>query len=60
MSACCFGAKDDFDVGDLNKHDFMSVWNSEKMREIRRAQQRTKVEGPKALKGTMCEVCVAY
>lgn len=60
MSACCFGAKDDFDVGDLNKHDFMSVWNSEKMRQIRRAQQRTKVEGPKALKGTMCEVCVAY
>jgi len=60
MSACCFGAKDTFDVGDLNTNSFMEVWNSDKMREIRRAQQKTKTEGPAALKGTMCEVCVAY
>jgi MoaA/NifB/PqqE/SkfB family radical SAM enzyme len=60
MSACCFGANDTFDVGDLNDNSFMDVWNSESMRSIRRAQQKTKADGPAALKGTMCEVCVAY
>lgn len=60
MSACCFGADDRFDVGDLKTTPFMDVWNSQKMREIRRAQQLTRIDGPSALKGTMCEVCVAY
>jgi MoaA/NifB/PqqE/SkfB family radical SAM enzyme len=60
LSACCFGSDAHFDVGDLNKVSFMEAWNSEGMRKIRAAQIRTKTEGPAALKGTICDVCVAY
>lgn len=60
MSACCFGADNRFDVGDLSKLSFMEAWNSDKMQHIRNAQIRTETEGPDALKGTMCEVCVAH
>jgi MoaA/NifB/PqqE/SkfB family radical SAM enzyme len=60
LSACCFGSDDKFDVGDLTKQSFMEAWNGEPLRTIRAAQLRTKSEGPKALKGTICEVCVAY
>jgi hypothetical protein len=60
MSACCFGSDSHFDVGDLNTQSFMDCWNSKGMRTIRAAQIRTKTEGPAALKGTICDVCVAY
>jgi MoaA/NifB/PqqE/SkfB family radical SAM enzyme len=60
MSLCCFGSDEHFDVGDLTKESFMSAWCSEKMRSLRRAQLRTKSEGPAALNGTACERCVAY
>jgi uncharacterized Fe-S cluster-containing radical SAM superfamily protein len=60
MSACCFGSDSHFDIGDLNTQPFMECWNSFGMRKIRAAQIRTKTEGPKALKGTICDVCVAY
>ena len=60
LSACCFGADEKFDVGDLTKQSFMDAWHSEAMRKLRRAQIETKTCGPAALKGTACEVCVAY
>lgn len=60
MSACCFGSDERFDVGDLKTQSFMEAWNSPGMRAIRAAQIRTQTEGPGALKGTICDVCVAY
>jgi len=60
LSACCFGSDEKFDVGDLKTQSFMDAWNSDAMRKIRRAQIATRHEGPAALKGTMCEVCVAW
>lgn len=60
MAACCFGADNRFDVGNIAKLGFMGAWNSEPMRKMREAQIRTKTEGPDALRGTPCEVCVAY
>jgi uncharacterized Fe-S cluster-containing radical SAM superfamily protein len=60
MSACCFGSDERFDVGDLTKQTFMEAWNGEGMRAIRSAQIRTMTEGPAALSGTICDVCVAY
>jgi len=60
MSACCFGADERFDVADLSRQSFMEGWNADALRKIRAAQIRTQREGPAALKGTICEVCVAY
>jgi hypothetical protein len=60
LSACCFGSDERFDVGDLTRQPFMQAWASPAMRAIRAAQIRTLKEGPRALAGTMCEVCVAY
>ena len=60
MSACCFGSDNKFDVADLNTVSFMNGWNGEAMQKIRAAQLRTKQEGSCALKGTMCDVCMAY
>lgn len=60
LSVCCFGSDDRFDAGNLNEQSFMEAWNSPKFQEIRAAQLRTRTEGPSALSGTMCEVCVAY
>ena len=60
MSACCFGSDSRFDVGDLSRESFMDVWHGPGMRKIRAAQIRTEREGPAALKGTICDVCVAY
>lgn len=60
MSACCFGSDSRFDVGDLKTGRFLDVWNSDEMQEIRKAQLETLVFGANALKGTMCDVCVAY
>lgn len=58
MAACCFGADNRFDVGNIAEMGFMGAWNSPKMRAMREAQIRTLTEGPAALKGTPCEVCV--
>ena len=60
MSACCFGSDSRFDVGDLAQDSFMQVWHGAEMRRIRAAQIRTEREGAAALKGTICDVCVAY
>ena len=60
LSACGFGADDRFDMGILDGTNFMRQWNSPKFVELREAQLRTLKEGQNALKGTICEVCVAY
>jgi MoaA/NifB/PqqE/SkfB family radical SAM enzyme len=54
LSACCFGASDVFDIGNLNAHSFMDVWNNERFAALRRAH----LDGD--VSGTMCENCVAY
>lgn len=60
LSACCFGSDDRFDMGMLDGTNFMRQWNSKKFQDLRKAQLRTLTEGQDALKGTPCEVCVAY
>ena len=58
LSACCFGATDAFDVGDLKKVSFIEAWNSPIMLDIRGRHLRVRTEGPEVLRGTMCEVCL--
>jgi len=60
LSACCFGADNRFDMGVLDGNNFMRMWNSSKFQALREAQIKTLTEGQEALKGTPCEVCVAY
>lgn len=60
LSACGFGADDKFDMGLLDGTNFMRQWNSPKFISLREAQFKTLTEGQDALKGTPCEVCVAY
>ena len=60
LSACCFGATDRFDVGDLKVQSFMDAWNSPAYQAIRKAQLDYAAGDRNALKGTMCEVCIAY
>lgn len=58
LSVCCFGSDNKFDAGDLTQQTFMAAWHSDEFQAIRKAQLKTIDEGPKALTGTMCEVCV--
>lgn len=60
LSVCCFGADDRFDAGDLNTQSFMEAWNSTEFQAIRDAHLRAASGERDALKGTMCEVCVAW
>lgn len=60
LSACCFGADARFDVGDLTAQSFMEAWNSPELQAIRAAHLKAAKEGVSALKGTMCEDCIAY
>ena len=60
LSACCFGATDRFDVGDLEEQTFMEAWNSSEYQAIRKAQLSYAAGDRDALKGTMCSVCIAY
>ena len=54
LSACCFGADDKFDMGDLTQQSFMEAWHSETFRQLRRAHLKRDVSG------TVCEDCIAY
>lgn len=54
LSACCFGADDKFDMGDLAAHSFRDAWNSETFRALRRFHLA------KDVTGSVCENCVAY
>lgn len=64
LSACCFGADSRFDICDLTDYsvdEFDKAWNHPKLQAIRTAHLdclRTGNTDP--LKGTMCEVCVAF
>lgn len=62
LSACCFGADARFDICDLADVDnFMDAWNHPKLQDIRRAHMQCVETGDASpLKGTMCEVCVAF
>lgn len=62
LSACCFGADDRFDICDLSEYEnFMDAWNHPKLQEIRKAHIECVEKGnTDPLKGTMCEVCVAF
>ena len=60
LSACCFGSDARFDIGMLDGTNFMRTWNSTKFQKLREAQFRTLTEGQCALKGTPCDVCVAF
>lgn len=59
MSACCFGSDDTFDVGLLNGNNFMKVWNSLTFQKLRNAHINVLNQGPSALIGTPCEVCIS-
>lgn len=62
LSACCFGADSRFDICDLMEYDnFLEAWNHPKLQEIRQAHLDCMESGnTDPLKGTMCQVCVAY
>jgi len=60
LSACCFGADAKFDMGVLDGNNFMELWNNEQFVALRNAHIKAATEGPDALKGTVCERCVAY
>lgn len=60
LAACCFGSDSKFDMGVLDGCNFMRTWNSPLFVKLREAHIRTITEGQNALKGTPCEVCVAY
>jgi sulfatase maturation enzyme AslB (radical SAM superfamily) len=60
LSACCFGSDDKFDMGILDGTNFMRMWNSVKFQNLRKAQLATLTDGQETLRGTPCEVCVAY
>jgi radical SAM protein with 4Fe4S-binding SPASM domain len=55
LAACCFGTGMDGDLvmGDLKKQSFMEAWNSEKFRQLRKAQLAMDVSN------TPCAECAA-
>ncbi len=62
LSACCFGADSRFDICDLMEYDnFMDAWNHPKLQDIRKRHlQCLETGNTDPLKGSMCQVCVAY
>lgn len=54
LSACCFDASGEFVMADLTEVDFMSGWNSEAFRALRRAHLARDVSS------TICAQCIAY
>lgn len=62
LSACCFGSDSRFDICDLMDYDdFMDAWNHPKLQNIRAKHLECLETGnTDPLKGSMCEVCVAF
>jgi hypothetical protein len=64
LSACCFGADSRFDICDLMDYgvdEFGLAWNHPRLQAIRSAHLKCLETGDvEPLKGTMCEVCVAF
>jgi MoaA/NifB/PqqE/SkfB family radical SAM enzyme len=54
VSLCCFDADGRFQVGDLHKDDWMTIWHNDAFTRIREAHLK------EDLTGTVCEECVAY
>ena len=54
LSACCFDASDNWDMGNLKYHSFMDLWNSDRFQKLREAHLK------KDVSRTVCEKCVAY
>lgn len=54
LSACCFDAGGEWEMGNLKDSSFMDAWNSKAFQELRAAHLRRDVTG------TICENCVAY
>jgi radical SAM protein with 4Fe4S-binding SPASM domain len=52
LSACCFGADDKFDMGNLNEMRFMDAWNSSAFQALRKRHLSGNVHG------TACEECI--
>lgn len=52
LSACCFGADNKFDMGNLNEMSFMDAWNSGAFQALRKAHLSGDVHG------TPCESCI--
>lgn len=53
LSACCFGADDQYDMGDLTAQGFMDAWNSPAFVSLRQAHLN------KDIGGTVCDGCYA-
>ena len=58
LSACCFGSDSTFDMGKLDGKNFMRQWNSKGFQALREAHIRAIQEGPVALTGTPCDICI--
>lgn len=54
LAACCFDHDHRFEMGDLNKQDFMEAWHSQKFQDLRASHLSGDVQG------TACETCTAY
>jgi radical SAM protein with 4Fe4S-binding SPASM domain len=54
LSACCFGADDQYDMGDLTEQSFAEAWNGDKFAALREAHLK------KDISGTVCDGCMAY
>lgn len=54
VSACCFGADDKYDMGNMNEGGFMANWHSPKFVALREAHLK------KDISSTVCAGCVAY
>jgi MoaA/NifB/PqqE/SkfB family radical SAM enzyme len=54
LSACCFDADSRWTMGDLKRMSFMTAWQSDAFKALRRAHLA------KDVSGTVCEQCVAY
>ena len=52
LSACCFGADDKFDMGNLRDKPFMEAWNSVEFQALREKHLSGDV------RGTVCEECI--
>jgi hypothetical protein len=52
LSACCFGADDTFDMGNLNDMSFMQAWHSATFKALREKHLSGDV------RGTVCESCI--
>lgn len=54
LSACCFDHDGRFNMGDLNTMSFKDAWHSATFQTLRTANLKQNV------KGTACEMCIAY